>query len=257
MLYKVVITDRGYDEDYHTIASIEKIMLGLGVDCIISLDPEDAANCDGIIAPGAPPDVDPALYGEENTGCGEIDRELDDKRLAMIDAAVKAGRPVMGICAGMQLVNVYFGGTLVQDIERRDTHHVVPYDYRLHTVYNLSGTVFHMLFGDSGIVNSAHHQAVKKLGDGLEATQLWLSNKYSQEEKDEWIWKLKNDPKTEVGVDCMIEAFVHKTLPIVGIQHHPEMVKWQEHPGTLDPIKPFEYFAYLVRREARKRAENK
>lgn len=253
-MYKIVITDRGYDEDYNTIASIEEIMLTLGVESIISLDPEDAATCDGIILPGSPPDIDPALYGEENTGCGEIDRELDDKRLAMIDAALKAGRPVMGICAGMQLVNVYLGGTLIQDLPRRDIHAVVPHDYRIHKVYNIEGTVGHLLFGEAGLVNSAHHQGIRKLGEGLETIQAWISDCYSKEEKNAIIWKIRNDQHYTYSDNVLCEAFVHKTLPVFGIQWHPEMNYIKPQPGTLSDTKYFEYFAYLVRREARRRA---
>ena len=55
-----------------------------------------------------------------------IDRTLDDEQMAMIDAAVKAKKPILAICRGMQLVNVYFGGTLIQDLENGPMHTYVP-----------------------------------------------------------------------------------------------------------------------------------
>lgn len=252
-MYKIVITDRGYDAELETILSIERAMAEFGGECIISLDPEDAANCDGIILPGAPPDVDPALYGEENTGCGEIDREMDDKRLAMVNAAVKAGKPVMGICAGCQIINVYFGGTLVQDLEMGEPHKFNMHDFRYHPVINLKETPFHMIYGDSGIINSLHHQAIKRLGNGLIAGQIWLSDTLSQEQKNEWLWKAENLEGVEFTGPCVLEGFVHKTLPVFGTQWHPELMYKAPIPGTINQDKIFEYFAYLIRRTYRLR----
>ena len=64
-MYKIIITDKSGVDDFQCIDSIEKTMAKYGAECFFSLDPEDVINCDGIILPGAPPDVDPALYGEE------------------------------------------------------------------------------------------------------------------------------------------------------------------------------------------------
>lgn len=115
-----------------------------------------------------------------------VDRERDEKRLAMIDAAVKAGKPMLGICAGLQQINVYFGGTLVQDMEMKEPHRYspeYPADLRYHPVINIRNSQFHLPFGEFGIINSMHHQAVKKLGEGLIAGQVWLSETLSQKEK--------------------------------------------------------------------------
>ena len=90
-MYKIIITDKSGVDDFQCIDSIEKMMAEYGAECFFSLDPEDVTNCDGIILPGAPPDVDPALYGEEKEpGCGVVDWERDEKRLAMIDADVQS-----------------------------------------------------------------------------------------------------------------------------------------------------------------------
>ncbi len=169
-----------------------------------------------------PPDVDPALYGEEKEpGCDVVDRERDEKRLAMIDAAVKAGKPMLGICAGLQQINVYFGGTLFQDMERKEPHRYSPEymaDLRYHTVINVRDTQFHLMFVRSGIINSMHHQAIKRLGKGLIAGQVWLSETLPQKEKDERLQKIENEEDCEFTGPCIIEGIVHKTLPIIGVQ---------------------------------------
>ena len=97
--------------------------------------------------------------------------ELDDEQMAMIDAAVKAKKPILAICRGMQLVNVYFGGTLIQDLENGTMHKYVPNENKLHDTVCISGTPFAIIYGDTGIVNSAQHQAVKKLGKGFKIGQ--------------------------------------------------------------------------------------
>ena len=76
---------------------------------------------DGLVLTGGV-DVDPARYGQENVACGETDEALDALQLAAVDAFVKAGRPVFGTCRGHQLLNVYFGGTLIQHLPQSPRH---------------------------------------------------------------------------------------------------------------------------------------
>lgn len=254
-MYRIVITDKSGVDDFQCIDAIEEAMAKYGGECFFSLDPEDVASCDGIILPGAPPDVDPGLYGEEKEpGCGVVDRERDDRRLAMIEAAVKAGKPMMGICAGLQQINVYFGGTLIQDMEAKEPHRYSPEytaDLRYHPVINIRDTQFHLLLGKTGIINSMHHQAIKKLGKGLIAGQVWLSETLTKEEKDEWLRKIEREEDGEFAGPCIIEGIVHKTLPIICVQWHPELMFKAPVPGAVDYDKLFEYFAFLIRRTKR------
>ena len=83
----------------------------------------------------------------------------------MIDAAVKAKKPILAILhEGMQLVNVYFGGTLIQDLENGTMHKYVPNENSC-MIRSAFQDPFAIIYGDTGIVNSAHHQAdEKKLG---------------------------------------------------------------------------------------------
>ena len=115
---KVMYVERERDE-HGMYDGISDAMKNLDTELVISLDPKVVEECDGILFPGGLPDVDPALYGEENQGSKNLDRELDELQLAVVDAAVKAKKPILAICRGMQLVNIYFGGTIIQDVYKR------------------------------------------------------------------------------------------------------------------------------------------
>lgn len=164
-------------------------------------------------------DVAPSLYGEKNSGSTEIDRKRDLAELRLCDEFVKRGKPILGICRGHQLLNVYFGGTLVQHIEGHSSKN----KNLLHPTEAVSNGIICRLFGDAPVVNSIHHQAVGRLGDQLRATQLCRS-------------------------DRTVEAFEHSSLPVVGVQWHPErMCHSQREDGAVDALPLFEYFTSLIR----------
>ena len=94
MKKKVLYVERGIDE-YGLYEGTQDAMKDLNVELSITLDPKDIEDCDGVIFPGGLPDVDPELYGEENRGSMNLDRTLDDEQMAMIDAAVKAKKPIL------------------------------------------------------------------------------------------------------------------------------------------------------------------
>ena len=91
------------------------------IEVIATLDVDEAIKCDGLLLPGGG-DIDPVYYGEEMNGSDEPDRELDKAQREILDAFVKAKKPILGICRGMQLINIYFGGSLHQDLGTRDIH---------------------------------------------------------------------------------------------------------------------------------------
>ena len=158
----------------------------------------DAAAFDALLLPGGG-DIHPMRYGEAIDGSRGIDPELDGAQLAALDAFVRAGRPVLGVCRGHQLVNVYFGGSLFQDIETGETHAQRDGIDRDHDTAVLPGSFLHGLYGDRVFVNSAHHQAVKELAGGLEAVQ-WAE-------------------------DGIVEAMRHRALPVFAVQWHPERMR--------------------------------
>ena len=132
--------------------------------------------CDGLLLTGGE-DIDPAHYGEEPApGLGAVDRERDRFELALFRAARAAGLPVLGICRGIQLINVALGGTLYQDLPSErpsaiDHDPARPRDARTHHVRLAPGSRAALALGvDRLVPNSFHHQAVKDLAPVLIAT---------------------------------------------------------------------------------------
>lgn len=147
-----------------------------------ALDDRCATLCDrldGLLLSGGA-DIDPAFYGEERLPvCEETEPERDRLELALTRQALQLDVPIFGICRGMQLLNVACGGALYQDLPTQapesqrhtwgDQDH--PRDYRAHNITVASGSRLATLLGsDAHPVNSLHHQAVSRLGDGLAIT---------------------------------------------------------------------------------------
>ncbi|MCX7614705.1 MAG: gamma-glutamyl-gamma-aminobutyrate hydrolase family protein [Clostridiales bacterium] len=149
-------------------------------------------------------DIDPTLFREpllfDNL---DLDPSRDELELCLAKRFIQQKKPVFGICRGMQIINVALGGTLWQDLPGQlHTYH----DETKHPVSVLEGTKLYKLFGKSILVNSTHHQAVKKAADGM-------------------IVSAESD-------DGVIEAIEHQHLPIMGVQWHPE-VKTEQMPDML------------------------
>ncbi|MEU5345388.1 MULTISPECIES: gamma-glutamyl-gamma-aminobutyrate hydrolase family protein [unclassified Streptomyces] len=129
---------------------------------------------DGILISGGE-DVDPRLYGEvAGAKTSRIDRTRDTFESELIHEALKHGVPVLGICRGSQLINVVLGGSLVADLPagEGESHGLASY-YRTDRVHRVSfepGTVAHTLYGPETVVNSFHHQAVARPGEGVTVT---------------------------------------------------------------------------------------
>ncbi len=130
---------------------------------------------DGLLLSGGD-DIDPQYYGETQLWqCGEISALRDCYELTLTRLAIEMGKPILGICRGIQLLNVALGGTLYQDLQSQQPDSLCHGQkqkscYPSHTVAIVSGSRLHGLFGDDLAVNSHHHQAVKALGDGLVIT---------------------------------------------------------------------------------------
>ena len=123
------------------------------------------ACADGFIFSGGE-DIDPAYYGEENTASKNICSIRDEFEKMLFDAAIKTGKPILGICRGMQAINVFLGGSLHQHIDGhvQEEHRSV----RTHEVSLTEDSMLAKILDTEVIdVNSFHHQAVKVLADGL------------------------------------------------------------------------------------------
>lgn len=187
---------------------VESVRLAGGLPFIIPLTVDTAqiadivANIDGLVLTGGE-DVSPFLFGEEphkNLGTVVPDRDIFDIELCR--AAIKAGKPVLAICRGEQVLNVALGGSLYQDIPTQVEGAVqhsqkAPRDYGSHTIRIAENSLLYKLLGVNEIkVNSFHHQGVKDLGKDLKVTA--------------------------TAPDGVIEAIEIEGAPVLGVQFHPE-----------------------------------
>ncbi|UUN31021.1 gamma-glutamyl-gamma-aminobutyrate hydrolase family protein [Streptomyces sp. FIT100] len=140
----------------------------------VMLPPDDpgraagvVSRLDGLVVAGGP-DVEPVRYGAEpDPRTGPPARERDAWELALIEAALASATPLLGICRGMQLLNVALGGTLVQHL---DGHAKEPGVFTRHDVAPVPGTRYASLVPEESSVPTYHHQAVSRLGTGLIAS---------------------------------------------------------------------------------------
>lgn len=174
---------------------------------ILDIDDFDAG-LDLLILPGGP-DVDPSRYGTKPhylTSRPDPMKEYFD--LFTLPKYIEAGIPVFGICRGMQSLAVHFGAILIQDMD----HETNESDKRGSKVHELrmednpSASVIAKSIGKIHRVNSMHHQCVSGIGFPFDELDI--------------IAGRPQDPKRHYP-PC-IEAIKHKTLPIFGVQYHPE-----------------------------------
>ena len=154
---------------------------------------EIATMCSGLIIAGRDRDIHPKYYGEEpdprvNYPEDDYEDELDFK---LIEEFVKLNKPILGVCSGLQSLNVYFGGTLKQHIE----NHTSDDSLIKHNIIIEENSFLYSLYGKRSLVNTIHHQAVNKVAEGFKITA--------------------------IAEDGIIEAVEKGNL--IGIQWHPEV----------------------------------
>ncbi|MBQ4051673.1 MAG: gamma-glutamyl-gamma-aminobutyrate hydrolase family protein [Oscillospiraceae bacterium] len=176
--------------------------------------------CDGLLLSGGE-DVDPSRYGEEILNDSVTPDPLRDAyEFELTKAFLEKGKPILAICRGFQVLNVVLGGDLWQDIPTQMGY--VHFDSRLrHPCFAEEGSVLHSIFGREFRVNSTHHQAVRRPGEGLKVTGR--------------------------SIEGIIEAYEHETLPIIGTQFHPERLTgahWDDRTPDFAPW--FEHFVQMV-----------
>ena len=146
-----------------------KYIQSIGALPCVTLRPAEVCTCNGLILPGGG-DITPAFFGEHNHGSRNIDTELDIIQLQALDTALRNRIPVLGICKGMQIINVGLGGTIHQDLPSAEIHCYKDAD-QYHPSQIVENSWLYKLYGTAAMINSAHHQGLKTLGSGLCAVQ--------------------------------------------------------------------------------------
>jgi putative glutamine amidotransferase len=133
----------------------------------------DVSFLDGLVIAGGA-DVDPARYGQsphpETLG---VRPDRDETEFALVESALAAGLPLIGVCRGMQVLNVVLGGTLTQhvpDVTGSSAHRPVIGQFGRTEVEMMPGSAVAGILGAAASVSCSHHQAVDRLGDGLTIT---------------------------------------------------------------------------------------
>lgn len=193
---------------------------GLGAQALTARCPEPDLSCDGLLLAGGG-DVDPQRYGQESCGSQPPDLERDRAEFALFRAFYGAGKPIFGICRGAQLINIALGGSLIQDLPPG----IAPFHSReggdlVHPIRTLEDTPLHSLYGPVVQVNSRHHQALDRLGEGLRAIG-WAESGFPE------------------AVDCPGKN-------ILAVQFHPERMAFaHRREDTADGADLFRWFLRL------------
>lgn len=166
-------------------------------------DPERLVErLDGLILAGGL-DVDPRLYGDRPTEHSTLlDPVQDEYEIELARLAVAHEMPILGTCRGHELLNVAFGGTLRPHLDGIGAPHhrriIYPLTDRGHEVRFAEGSILHELYGGSAVVNSFHHQAVERVGEGIRVTAF--------------------------AEDDVVEGIELEGANAIGVQWHPEFV---------------------------------
>jgi putative glutamine amidotransferase len=172
--------------NYSAYADAVRNCGGEPIEVALSLDEAEvrrlADECEGILLPGSPADVDPTTFGQERdeaTAPADAARERVDRTL--LEEAYRARKPVFGICFGTQMLNVFRGGSLVQDLAAMPVNHPAGRGVAVaHTAAVAAGSLLSGIVDESecarveGLLrlpmNSSHHQAVGIPGAGLQVS---------------------------------------------------------------------------------------
>jgi putative glutamine amidotransferase len=177
---------------------------------------DDIKECSSLLLTGGEEDIFPEFYNDWENGKNRslYKPERDGFEFKLFDHALNNSLPILGICRGLQLMNVRLNGSLISDIETvRGTNHkkISDTEDRVHPVTVLENTLLHEIVEQTkGTISSSHHQAVDRLGEGLMVTA-----------------------KADDGIVEAVEwADKSRNQFLIGIQWHPERMKDLPNPFT-------------------------
>ena len=208
-------TPKGYTNAVHAAGGLPLIIPLVNEDNITEI----VARFDGLVFAGGQ-DVSPIFYGQEpHPKLGSLNYQRDLVEIALIKAAFAKGLPILGICRGLQVINVALGGSLYQDLSEYPNWSVKHQQFGTawamptHSIKVEPANPLHDIFGDTGLVNSLHHQAIKDLAPGLQALA--------------------------TSADGLVEAVTNKQQNLLAVQWHPE-AQFEDFPEALA------IFAWLI-----------
>ncbi len=192
-----------------------------GMEPVFSLDTKEAEGCRGLLLCGGG-DIEPKWFGQENRGSKNFEPLRDEKELCLVKDFLKAGLPILGICRGLQVINVALGGDLIQDLPTAPAHAwEEETGDKQHLIKAVPGTFLYALYGESFSVNSAHHQGAGSIAPGLQAA-------------------------AKAG-DGVIEALCWPEKNVYAVQWHPErMMLSRARQDTVDGTPIFSFFESLL-----------
>lgn len=172
---------RAWAPYFHALTSCGAVGVPIPLDATAATVAKLAASCDGVLLPGSPADVNPQKYGAAalvETAKADPAREAVDEQL--LEHAFKLGKPVFGVCYGIQTLNVWRGGTLAQHLPllTKVDHDPEPEALSVHSVRIAEESKLAAILGKpddlvsitekaATVVNSSHHQAIDAPGAGL------------------------------------------------------------------------------------------
>ena len=159
---------RPFDHQHYLCDHYKKIFDDLGITLVpifTTCNIEEVCEmCDGLVLPGSDKDIFPSYFGREplEGKVYKVDEYAQDKKV--VDYFVERNLPIIGICGGLQVLNVYFGGTLFQKIPN---HYLEPEG--LHTISIKEGSFLHRTYGTTTAeVNSFHNCAIEDIAPGFD-----------------------------------------------------------------------------------------
>lgn len=215
----------------HYIEQIERA--GGTVVLLPGTDPSILDILDGLVICGGG-DIDPSEYGQTNTGLSEgIDPDADRRDIRFARRAKEMGLPTLGVCRGLQVINVAAGGSLNQHLLGTSEHPELSDSIEMNNeqrqrISVIPGSTLERFYGEGTDVNSLHHQGIDRLGSGLRVV-------------------------ATAGDDVIEAVEGTDNWPVVGVQWHPEVLAEHGSPLFRDLIEKARQYRFATDRPARER----